>query len=93
MDDDQLGEFAYDYVEVRRYYLAWTPSRNNQINGEHGIPQKERYGIGEHSTMIEGKSSGSDSAAEEHTGIGGDRHGIAAEEKRHPEFHPPEKAE
>lgn len=26
MDDDQLGEFAYDYVEVRRDYLAWTPA-------------------------------------------------------------------
>ncbi|KAF3906058.1 hypothetical protein ABW21_db0207247 [Orbilia brochopaga] len=26
MDDDQLGEFAYDYVEVRRDYLAWTPN-------------------------------------------------------------------
>jgi Amt family ammonium transporter len=25
MDDDQLGEFAYDYVEVRRDYLAWSP--------------------------------------------------------------------
>jgi Amt family ammonium transporter len=25
MDDDQLGEFAYDYVEVRRDYLAWAP--------------------------------------------------------------------
>jgi ammonium transporter, Amt family len=28
MDDDQLGEFAYDYVEVRRDYLAWTPNHN-----------------------------------------------------------------
>jgi hypothetical protein len=27
MDDDQLGEFAYDYVEVRRDYLAWTPEK------------------------------------------------------------------
>jgi Amt family ammonium transporter len=27
MDDDQLGEFAYDYVEVRRDYLAWTPAK------------------------------------------------------------------
>lgn len=27
MDDDQLGEFAYDYVEVRRDYLAWTPEQ------------------------------------------------------------------
>ncbi|PMD37710.1 ammonium transporter [Hyaloscypha variabilis F] len=26
MDDDQLGEFAYDYVEVRRDYLAWSPA-------------------------------------------------------------------
>lgn len=23
MDDDQIGEFAYDYVEVRRDFLAW----------------------------------------------------------------------
>jgi len=29
MDDDQLGEFAYDYVEVRRDYLAWTPEHGN----------------------------------------------------------------
>ena len=85
MDDDQLGEFAYDYVEVRRDYLAWTPSRIDQMDGEHGIPQKERHGIGEHSTMIEGKSSGSDSAGEEHTGIAGDHHAVAAEEKKHPE--------
>jgi hypothetical protein len=27
LDDDQLGEFAYDYVEVRRDYFAWTPER------------------------------------------------------------------
>lgn len=26
MDDDQIGEFAYDYVEVRRDYLAWAPT-------------------------------------------------------------------
>lgn len=25
VDEDQIGEFAYDYVEVRRDYLAWTP--------------------------------------------------------------------
>jgi Amt family ammonium transporter len=29
MDDDQLGEFAYDYVEVRRDYLAWTPATDD----------------------------------------------------------------
>ena len=27
MDDDQLGEFTYDYVDVRRDYLAWTPEK------------------------------------------------------------------
>lgn len=79
MDDDQLGEFAYDYVEVRRDYLAWTPSRGDQHPGEDGIPQKERHGIGGHSNMVEGKSNSSESTGEEHTGIGGDRHGVAAE--------------
>jgi len=34
MDDDQIGEFAQDFIEVRRDYLAWTSpprfgSRNN----------------------------------------------------------------
>jgi len=43
MDDDQHGEFAYDYVEVRRDYLAWTPADNHQkqdgvhIEPTHGI--------------------------------------------------------
>lgn len=32
MDDDQLGEFAYDYVEVRRDYLAWTPEQALDID-------------------------------------------------------------
>jgi Amt family ammonium transporter len=40
MDDDQLGEFAYDYVEVRRDYLAWTPVKQyhdqvSPVTGEH----------------------------------------------------------
>jgi Amt family ammonium transporter len=33
MDNDQLGEFAYDYVEVRRDYLAWAPEKGAS-NGE-----------------------------------------------------------
>lgn len=72
MDDDQLGEFAYDYVEVRRDYLAWTASNNPDM------PQSERHGIQEHSAMIEGKSPSDSSGTEvgdEHTGIAGDRHG------------------
>jgi len=54
MDDDQLGEFAYDYVEVRRDYLAWTPAKSDQrANGD--IPHGQRHGIREHSDMLEGK--------------------------------------
>jgi Amt family ammonium transporter len=83
MDDDQLGEFAYDYVEVRRDYLAWTPAHAEQDGEGHTVPQGERHGIQEHSEMLEGKdpigSEGS-SAGNEHTGIGGDRHGVAYEE-------------
>ena len=54
MDDDQLGEFAYDYVEVRRDYLAWTPARTEpSSNGD--VPQGDRHGILQHSQMLEGK--------------------------------------
>ncbi|KAH0260650.1 ammonium transporter, partial [Aureobasidium melanogenum] len=80
MDDDQLGEFAYDYVEVRRDYLAWTPARDQPETTEHQIPQGDRHGIPQHSQMLEGKApSESDSQGNEHTGIGGDRHAVAYE--------------
>lgn len=91
MDDDQLGEFAYDYVEVRRDYLAWTPPKDEQRNEKEGndINLRDRHGIPEHGDMIEGKdpektsSSGSNDGGA-HTGIQGDRHGVKAEEaKRH----------
>lgn len=39
MDDDQLGEFAYDYVEVRRDYLAWTPA-SDEMEMEVIVPDK-----------------------------------------------------
>ena len=52
MDDDQLGEFAYDYVEVRRDYLAWTPQKSEQLKNGQEISPHERYGIGEHSHMM-----------------------------------------
>jgi len=43
MDDDQHGEFAYDYVEVRRDYLAWTPADN--IQKQDGIHVEPQHGI------------------------------------------------
>lgn len=89
MDDDQLGEFAYDYVEVRRDYLAWTPATHEPHSSEHDVPVSDRHGITEHSQMLEGKEpAGSETSGDhqhppgsEHTGIGGDRHAMAAREK------------
>ena len=84
MDDDQLGEFAYDYVEVRRDYLAWTPAKAAPAEAGHNIPQSERHGIGQHGEMLMGKDPSENSSnGEEHTGIGGDRHGVMAEKKEH----------
>jgi Amt family ammonium transporter len=51
MDDDQMGEFAYDYVEVRRDYLAWTPHRPTQNDDGHTVPAAQIYGIDEHVTL------------------------------------------
>jgi Amt family ammonium transporter len=82
MDDDQLGEFAYDYVEVRRDYLAWTPGRNDGNGIDPELPQDQRHGIGEHSMMLkkDDGSSGSEPIPENHRHQApGDRHGIAAE--------------
>lgn len=83
MDDDQLGEFAYDYVEVRRDYLAWTPAKDEPEKKESNIHPQDRHGIHEHSDMITGQNP--EQNGHEHTGIAGDRHGIAAEdaEKKH----------
>ena len=96
MDDDQLGEFAYDYVEVRRDYLAWTPAKPQPSGeGDFGVPMHERHGVGAHADMLMGKNVDGGSGSEEggyaktgaeHTGIGGNRHGMKVEEeKRHME--------
>ena len=84
MDDDQLGEFAYDYVEVRRDYLAWTPAKDEPSKAESNISPEDRHGIPQHSEMINGQSPDGDnghSNANSHTGIMGDRHGVAAEDE------------
>ena len=83
MDDDQLGEFAYDYVEVRRDYLAWTPAKHD-INSETGdahIPMAQRHGITEISDYLDGKVPSHETNGHAHNGIGGDRHAVAAEKE------------
>ncbi|KAK2754909.1 ammonium transporter [Colletotrichum kahawae] len=58
MDDDQHGEFFYDYVEVRRDFLAWTPHQAEPAAEGKFSPQ---HGIEEHQHMANnGGSSGSD---------------------------------
>jgi Amt family ammonium transporter len=54
MDDDQLGEFAYDYVEVRRDYLAWTPMKDEPEKTETNVNPEDKHGIQEHCDMIHG---------------------------------------
>jgi Amt family ammonium transporter len=84
MDDDQLGEFAYDYVEVRRDYLAWTPAKDEPSRTESQINPQDRHGIHQHSEMINGHSPVAENGhanGNSHTGIQGDRHGIAAEDE------------
>ena len=83
MDDDQLGEFAYDYVEVRRDYLAWTPAKDEPEKTESNVSPQDRHGISQHSEMINGQSPSPERHSENgnaHTGVMGDRHGVAAED-------------
>ena len=49
IDDAEMGEFAYDYVEVRRDFLAWTPAKEDPHSDAHRfIPQ---HGIEEHQNL------------------------------------------
>ncbi len=97
MDDDQLGEFAYDYVEVRRDYLAWTPAGEGGSKEEVEVNARLRHGILEHSDMIQGESPSKSRGASmlgERTnnvmelqgipngGIQGRRHGVAVHDQQ-----------
>jgi Amt family ammonium transporter len=55
MDDDQHGEFSYDYVEVRRDFLAWSPHRGEPAqNGE--VVIEPQHGIQEHASLAHSPS-------------------------------------
>lgn len=60
MDDDQHGEFAYDYVEVRRDYLAWTPAEKDQK--EDGVRIVPQHGIEGHQNMMPNRTPSPDPA-------------------------------
>lgn len=55
MDDDQHGEFSYDYVEVRRDFLAWSPHTGEPA--AEGTTIEPQHGIQEHASMIRPASS------------------------------------
>lgn len=55
MDDDQHGEFSYDYVEVRRDFLAWSP--HSVEPAADGTMIEPQHGIQEHASMIRPTSS------------------------------------
>lgn len=55
MDDDQHGEFSYDYVEVRRDFLAWSPQREEPAH-ESTILIEPQHGIQEHANMARSAS-------------------------------------
>ncbi|KAG9120159.1 hypothetical protein FRC07_004457 [Ceratobasidium sp. 392] len=75
MDDDQIGEFVQDFVEVRRDFDSWTPPAADSKAGQlyqrngHDIAAGDRHGVPDHSARDEARmgyvnESGSDQANE-----------------------------
>lgn len=75
MDDDQLGEFAYDYVEVRRDYLAWSNSNDPEM------APHDRFGTGAHADMLN-PSKDVDAGSGQTQVAQGDRHAVEAEDEK-----------
>ena len=63
MDDDQHGEFSYDYVEVRRDFLAWSPHTHDPAR--EGDVIEPQHGIHEHAVMVTRSPSTSDRGADD----------------------------
>lgn len=62
MDDDQHGEFSYDYVEVRRDFLAWTPYRGDPAHEGSDVIEPQ-HGIRAHASLA--RPAGSFASASE----------------------------
>jgi hypothetical protein len=70
MDDAQLGEFAYDYVEVRRDYLAWTPEHDGRGQDKERMELRSPMS---QSQLIEGRSGDIEMIGIANGGMRGDR--------------------
>ncbi|EDO19241.1 hypothetical protein Kpol_1050p101 [Vanderwaltozyma polyspora DSM 70294] len=69
MDEDQIGEFAYDYVEVRRDYYQWGVDTDNNYNNS-TTSSTENHELTENDdlpplTAPENPTSSSDESSEE----------------------------
>jgi Amt family ammonium transporter len=88
MDDDQLGEFAYYYVELSRDYLAWSTTTEEMeitegLGGNKMTKEELRLRAVSSRTvgMIDGEITPMTNG-HENSGIGGDRHGVAANQEK-----------
>ncbi|KAG8695550.1 hypothetical protein FRC08_007712 [Ceratobasidium sp. 394] len=60
MDDDQIGEFVQDFVEVRRDFDSWSPLAGDKTNdlyqrNGHNITAGDRHGVPDHSARDEAR--------------------------------------
>ncbi|KAG8748091.1 hypothetical protein FRC10_008824 [Ceratobasidium sp. 414] len=60
MDDDQIGEFVQDFVEVRRDFDSWSPLAGDKANdlhqrNGHVIAAGDRHGVPDHSVKDEAR--------------------------------------
>ncbi|KAK4042431.1 ammonium transporter [Parachaetomium inaequale] len=76
MDDDQHGEFAYDYVEVRRDYLAWTPAERDPK--EDGVVVVPQHGIAGHQDLVDSARLRAPGSASDSKGGAGSGHSAPA---------------
>ena len=64
LDDDQHGEFSYDYVEVRRDFLAWSPQSAQQADASTFTPQLGEKQLSNLHSRLPSVASSRDRAAE-----------------------------
>lgn len=59
MDDDQIGEFVQDFVEVRRDFDSWNaPAPGPKAEGlqqRHNVAAGDRHGVPDHSARDEAR--------------------------------------
>ena len=60
MDEDQIGEFAYDYVEVRRDYYLWGVEEDSQHSDVNHHVRDDHSAVDRSSTVTNSSSDGNE---------------------------------